>query len=308
MARPALTADLRDGVLELRLDTPNSEVNVFSEPAANELGNILNELDFARVRALVIRSKKPGSFVNGVGLMMASAARDPEDVPRLSAGVRRAFRAVRALSIPTISAIQGNCYGCGVEFALHTRYRVAERTFDTHFYMTELADYLFLPVFGATQDLPRLLGLGAAADFLMWGERWSADEACKHGLVHASFTSDRFEAELDRFIEGVLRGEEPIARPAAGSNTAVVDLTRARIAALPEDYRELYATCLALMQRAVASGADYAAEIAASARSLLQPRAKSALSMFFVRQLARSTAVRNVVFEPVQRVAVSGDP
>src|SRR5688572_2358644 len=99
MAPKAFTAELRAGVLELWLDTPNSDVNVFTEAAAGELLAILEELDFAQVRALVLRSRKPGSFVNGVGLLMASAARRPDDVTRLSAPVRRAFRALRALPI-----------------------------------------------------------------------------------------------------------------------------------------------------------------------------------------------------------------
>src|SRR5688572_2783073 len=121
MAAKAFTAELQNGVLELWLDTPNSDVNVFTDAAACELIAILEELDFTRVLAVVLRSRKPGSFVNGVGLLMASAARRAEDVARLSANVRRAFRALRALPIPSISAIQGNCYGCGVELSLHTR-------------------------------------------------------------------------------------------------------------------------------------------------------------------------------------------
>ncbi len=306
MTPKAFTAELQNGVLELWLDTPNSDFNVFTDAAACELLATLHELDLTRVRAVVLRSRKPGSFVNGVGLLMASAARHPEDVTRLSANVRRAFRALRTLPIPTISAIQGNCYGCGVELSLHTSYRVADRAFDTHFYMTELAEYLFLPVFGATQDLPRLLGLESAANFLMWGERWSADEACRRGLIDACFATEEFEAGLARFVQGLLSGVAPPARVQRTPDSKALHAAEKRIAALPPGYRDLYADCLALMQRALGQGSDDSAELAVSARSVLEPRSKAALSLFFVRQVAKRTAVRHVTFEPVQHVAVCG--
>ncbi|HEY6558106.1 MAG TPA: enoyl-CoA hydratase/isomerase family protein [Polyangiaceae bacterium] len=306
MAPKAFTAELHAGVLELWLDTPNSDVNVFTEAAAVELLAILKELDFEQVRALVLRSRKRGSFVNGVGLLMASAARRPDDVTRLSAPVRRAFRALRALPIPTVCAIQGNCYGCGVELSLHTSQRVADRAFDTHFYMTELAEYLFLPVFGATQDLPALLGLESAVDFLMWGQRWTADEACRRGLIDACFAPEEFETELARFVEAVLTGTQRGAPAPRVPDPGALRAIDQRIAALPPDYRDLYAECFLLMQRAL-EGSDYAAELAASARSVLEPRSKAALSLFFVKQVAKSTALRNVTFEPVQHVAVCGD-
>jgi enoyl-CoA hydratase/carnithine racemase len=305
MAPKAFTTEPEAGVLVLWLETPNSEVNVFTEAAAGELLAILTELDFDQVRALVLRSRKPGSFVNGVGLLMASAARRPDDVLRMSAPVRRAFRALRELPIPTICAIQGNCYGCGVELSLHTSQRVADRAFDTHFYMTELAEYLFLPVFGATQDLPALLGLESAVDFLMWGQRWTADEACRRGLIDACFSPEEFETGLARFVEAVLAGAQRGARTRV-ADPAALGVIHQRIAALPAEYRDLYAECLQLMQRAL-EGKDYDAELAVSSRSVLEPRSKAALSLFFVKQVAKSTALRNVTFEPVQHVAVCGD-
>jgi enoyl-CoA hydratase/carnithine racemase len=304
MSQPAFTAELEAGVLELWLDTPNCEVNIFSHQAATELEALLADIDPARVSAVVFRSRKRGSFVNGVGLMMANTVRNAEDVPRMSEAVRRAFRAVRELNVPTIAAIQGNCYGCGVEFSLHASYRVAERCFDTHFYMTELADYLFIPVFGGTQDLPRLLGLQAATRFLMWGERWSADGAQASGLIDACFDSADFEHELKRFVQSVALGVEPPRATRKRTSPEFIDRTRARIAALPDSYQPLYNDCFELMQSSITNGPNYEAEIEACARSLLQPGAKSALSLFFVRELAKATAVRRAPRQTVQRVAL----
>ena len=65
--------------------------------------------------------------------------------------------------------MQGNCYGCGVELALRCDHRVAADSADTHFYMTEINDYLFVPIFEATMRLPLLLGLENATRLLREG-------------------------------------------------------------------------------------------------------------------------------------------
>ncbi len=115
-----------------------------------------------------------------------------------------AYHAVEQCPIPTVSAIEGSCFGCGVEFALCTDYRVASNSFDTYFYMTELEDYYFPPVYGGMGKLPRLLGLSGATDFLLWGEKWRAEQALKSGLIDQVISSDKFESELRVSLELLL--------------------------------------------------------------------------------------------------------
>jgi enoyl-CoA hydratase/carnithine racemase len=192
MRAQPLSSEVRGGVLCITLDTPACPVNIFSHQAAVLLLASLDEIDDG-VRAVVLQSGKPGSFVNGVGLMLASAVARPDDVPRLTATIRQAYQALGDLKIPTVAAIRGNCYGCGVELIAKCRYRVAADGYDTHFYMTELADYLFVPTFGGTQVLPRLLGLESATDFVLWGQRWSASDALARGLLHGVYPDDTFD-------------------------------------------------------------------------------------------------------------------
>lgn len=309
-------ARLDDGILWLTLDTPGCEVNVFSQEAASQLLELLAPAQRGEARAVVFESSKPGSFVNGAQLMMANTVQRPDDVRALTDTVRQAYRAVRALPVPAIAAIRGNCYGCGVEFVLHSTFRVAERAQDTHFYMTELADYLLLPTFGSTQDLPRLVGLGNAVDFLLWGARWTADEARAHGLVDAAFDRTEFSAGLRNFVDEVLSGKRTSHRAVTHSDVApTVEKTKARIARLPPSYRELYGAGLDLLYRsATSSDGDqgYEAEIEACGRSLMNPIAKAALSTFFVRQLAKAVSLRGARsgierLELVQLPALSRD-
>ncbi|NMO19073.1 enoyl-CoA hydratase/isomerase family protein [Pyxidicoccus fallax] len=306
-----------DDVLVLTLDTPGNQFNIFSHEAAVQLLDILAGVDKERVRALVIRSAKPGSFINGVGLMMAGTAQAPEDIPRMTETVTRAYRAVREFPAPTIAAIRGNCYGCGVEFSLHCDYRVAARTYETHFYMTEIAEYLFIPAFGSTQDLPRLIGLENATDALLWGERWSAPEAVRRGLVDACFDDADFDGSVMRFVDALLEcgGGKRRQTSAAARLPVAVDfeaLTRARIASLPPAYQPVYTECFELMLHAARRGRpaearDYAMEVEACGRSVVNPIAKAALSIFFVRRLALHHSLREHELSPLTHVVIDAE-
>lgn len=81
---------------------------------------------------------------------------------------------------PIVMAVQGYCFTWGVEMLLNTEIRVAAR--DTQFQMLEVQRGLF-PCGGATFRLPREIGWGNAQRVLLTGERWSADDALRWGMV-----------------------------------------------------------------------------------------------------------------------------
>src|SRR5690606_18394789 len=81
---------------------------------------------------------------------------------------------------PLIIAVQGYCFTWGVEILLNTEIRVASR--DTQFQMLEVQRGLY-PCGGATLRLPREIGWGNAQRVLLTGERWSAEQALKWGMV-----------------------------------------------------------------------------------------------------------------------------
>ncbi len=291
----SLRAERAGHVLTITLDTPG-EVNVFTRDAATHLREVLADLD-PRARVVVFRTGKPHSFVNGVGLLLAGTLQSADSGAALIRPVLEAYRALRDCPLPTIAAIEGNCYGCGVELALQCRYRLAVDTFDTHFRMTELADYLFLPTFGGTQELPRLLGLKRAIAFVLWGERWSAREAAAHGLVDGCESPGDFEATLQSLSDRLAEGDLPAtARRSDRRDEALAarDACAERIAALPPALRETYAKGLELMTDAafapVLRAEDYDREIRESSKSLMADASRAAWPFFFVRQSARALA------------------
>jgi enoyl-CoA hydratase len=81
---------------------------------------------------------------------------------------------------PLVIAVQGYCFTWGVELLLNTEIRVAAR--DTVFQMLEVQRGLF-PCSGATLRLHKEIGWGNAHKVMLTGERWSAEDAYRWGMV-----------------------------------------------------------------------------------------------------------------------------
>ncbi len=287
-----------DGVLRLTLDTPGSPVNVFNRATAEQLTAILADVTPATTRAIVFETAKPASFINGVGLLLAQAAQTYEDCVRASEPAWAAYRAVHDAPVPTIAVVQGSCFGCGVEFALNCDYRIASDSGETSFYMTELNDYLFVPLFGSTWNLPEAVGLERAIDLLLWGERWDARAAWAGGLADVVAPHATLAERARLFVDDVLAGGRPSRRRGrvewGDAEDAAVDRARRRIAGLPPAYHAVYADALRLLVDGARQTRDYAGhradELRCSAASALAPIGKGAYAFFYLRQMAAERA------------------
>ena len=273
------------GALHLLLDTPGSSVNVFGPAAAAQLLQILEALGpRPHVRQLVLRSLKPGSFVNGAGLLYASALRSREQALAVSAPVRRAYEALASAPLSTVAVVEGNCFGCGLELALCCDWRVGRKEASVLFAMTELEDYRFVPLFGGTWRLPRAVGRAGAAALLLDGERWRADEAHARGLLQHLLPSRGFTPALSRLLASLP------AAPRAARSAARSPL---RYRPPPPRRSPLWRRCAGLLEAAHRRSprSASAAELRAFAATVTQPDTKRAMSFFFVRQMARAAAL-----------------
>ena len=90
------------------------------------------------------------------------------------------YERVAALPQPTISAIAGYCLGGGLELALATDFRVAERS--ATFGLPEVGIGI-VPSSGGMHRLVRMLGTARAKELVLVRERFDAEEAQTFGLV-----------------------------------------------------------------------------------------------------------------------------
>jgi enoyl-CoA hydratase/carnithine racemase len=304
----------KDGdIYFLELDTPGSSVNIFSRAAAEQIHRFIRPLRPNDASLVVFKSAKPYSFLNGTELMLTASAHTAEDAAALSRHTRQAYQDIEHCPIPTVSAIQGSCFGCGVEFALCTDYRVAADSFDTCFYMTELKDYYFPPIFGAMEKLPRLLGLRRAVDFLLWGEKWRAERARDTNLIDHVLPGEDFDSSLSGFLaSGALKNpsKRPIlTRPAPVSATDATDCVaiRRRIDRLPAEQRSLYNLCFEAMFESWQSprSNEFVRKSTAAFRSVFESEAwRNATSFFFIRTMARTASLGTSSLIPSEPVTV----
>ncbi len=88
--------------------------------------------------------------------------------------------ALRAMPVPVIAAIRGNCFGGGMQVALAADFRIAAP--DARFSIME-TKWGLIPDMGLTQSLPLLMRADQAKDLIMTARILDADEALSLGLI-----------------------------------------------------------------------------------------------------------------------------
>jgi 2-oxoglutaroyl-CoA hydrolase len=154
------------------------------------------------VRAVVIRSagRHFSSGADIAGFMEV----EPADFTDLGHNVTAAARSPK----PVIAAVDGYCFGVGLEIALSCDIRLA--TARSEFALPEVKLGM-IPGSGGTQRLARLIGTSRAKYHVMTGARISAAQAEQWGLV-AQVCPDA--AALDQAVAaltGTLLGYSPLA-------------------------------------------------------------------------------------------------
>jgi enoyl-CoA hydratase/carnithine racemase len=96
------------------------------------------------------------------------------------AEVNQSYRAIEALRVPTIAAIQGIAFGGGFELALNCDFIVAAE--NAVFRCVEVTTGM-LPIAGALQRLAERVGRGRASGFAMLGEAISGTLAGQLGIA-----------------------------------------------------------------------------------------------------------------------------
>ena len=119
---------------------------------------------------------------------------------------QQVFNRLADLRIPTVAAIHGASAGGGYEVALACDYRVASDDPATRIGLPETGLGL-LPAWGGCTRLPRLIGTEKAAEVILKGKLYSAQEALKLGLVDEIAPREQL---LDRAREKLRAGKRKI--------------------------------------------------------------------------------------------------
>ena len=183
-----------DGVSIITLNRPDS-LNAFNETMKAEFLDALKKAERASaVRCLVITGAGR-AFSSGQDLADLKEAYAGERAagwkpPDLGEMLRTAYnpliRRIRGMDKPVIAAVNGVAAGAGCSLALACDLRVAS---ETALFIEAFIQVGLIPDCGSTFFLPRLVGLGRAMEMCLTGQKISAEEALRIGLVNRVVTA-----------------------------------------------------------------------------------------------------------------------
>jgi enoyl-CoA hydratase len=151
--------------------------NALDADTVVEFHRALDEIREAKATVLIVTGAGDKAFVAGADIG-AIRARGRDDA--LSSINSRLMSAIEAHEAVSIAAVNGVALGGGCELCLACDLRIAAE----HAVFGQPEPGIgIIPGAGATQRLPRVVGLGRAKEMILTGARWDARKALECGLV-----------------------------------------------------------------------------------------------------------------------------
>ncbi len=184
-----------DGIAIVTFDVPGRKMNTLTLVAQREVGELAARIaGDERIRGAVIRSGKSSGFCAGADLAdmlgeisswrEAAAEADLQRALDAASLFSRGLRSLETCGKPVAVAVEGLALGGGLEFVLACHHRVAVDDPALLLSLPE-AGLGLMPGAGATQRLPRLLGINAALPYLLDNKALVPEVALEGGVLHA---------------------------------------------------------------------------------------------------------------------------
>lgn len=223
MPEPRLRLFRAGAVARITLDRPQIH-NAFDEHLIAELTEILERLgNDPTVRAVVLTGAGK-SFSAGADLDWMRRMADYDEAQNLADArkLERLLRTLDELPKPTVAMVNGAALGGGTGLVAACDMAVAAET--ASFGTTEVRLGLIPAVI--SPYVVRAIGPRQARRYFLTGERMSATEACRIGLVHEVVAPDDLEAKVGNLVDALLAG----APDAVAESKALVRSTQALVA------------------------------------------------------------------------------
>lgn len=208
-----ITLKKQDGIATITLNRPE-RLNAMNEQMCQDLVDALQDVaadDSARVLVLTGAGR---AFCAGADLTTGPDREkvldetSPETIRReLRRVPQETVRRLQRLEKPTIAMVNGPAVGAGFDWALACDIRIGspKARFRVAFTTVGLVANM-----GSAWFLPRLVGIGKAAELLLTGDFVEAQEAEKLGILNRVVPADELEKETYAFASRLARGA-PIA-------------------------------------------------------------------------------------------------
>ncbi len=202
----------RDGAIATVAINNPAKLNALTVAMWRELARVMRELSADdALRCIVLRGAGNAAFAAGADIAEFAAARN-----NFAQGktyhleiVAGALDAVAECRHPTVALIKGACAGGGLELACSCDLRIAGNSARFGVPINRLG---FAIAYGELAGLIAVAGRAVAAEILLEGRMWNADEAMAKGLLTRVVADDKVDDEANAAARRIAEGAPLVAR------------------------------------------------------------------------------------------------
>ncbi len=233
-----LVTDMKDQVLIVRLTWPEKRNAMSHQMRVDLMDCVLRAEDDEAVKAIIFTGDGDKSFCAGANIPELSGRTLASEIGSAATLRKELPTTIERLAKPTVAAINGYCFGAGLELALGCTVRIASDNASLGQPEITLGQ---IPGSGGTQRLYRFIGLGWAMQMVLTGEPVDTETALRIGLVTEVRPQEKL---LPRALElaQILGSRAPLAF--VSGRDAVLRSTEMDLLNGIDYERKLYAICV----------------------------------------------------------------
>jgi len=191
-----------EGVGWLTLNRPH-RLNTLTSEMIDEMSSALNDFEADKeIKCIVITGTGDKAFSAGADVTAFTGVTPATAVEASSKG-QALYTRLERIGKPVIASLNGYALGGGLEMASACDFRIASE--DAQLGQPEI-NLGLIPGWGGTQRLIRLVGLAKAKQMILLGDRISAEEAAKIGLVNMVVPKAKLHEETLAFAKRLADG------------------------------------------------------------------------------------------------------
>ena len=186
--------EIKNSVSWIYLNRPE-KYNAFNREMALSMQDKLDQCETNMSVRCVVISGNGKAFCAGQDLAEVVSENGPSMKQILGEHYNPIIRKIRYLSKPVIAAVNGVAAGAGANIALCCDIVLATKSAS---FIQAFSKIGLIPDSGGTYFLPRLIGMQKATALMMLGDKISAEEAEKMGMIYRFFPDEIFLLEVEK--------------------------------------------------------------------------------------------------------------
>ncbi len=183
--------EIKNSIAYITLNRPD-KFNAFNREMALRMQTCLDEAASLHEVRCVYITGHGRAFSAGQDISELTGEHKIEIKQILSEHYNPIVKRIRNLPKPVVAAVNGVAAGAGANIALCCDIVVAAESAS---FIQAFSKIGLIPDSGGTFTLPRLVGFQKASAWMMLGDKVSASDAEKTGMIYQVFTHDLFEEE-----------------------------------------------------------------------------------------------------------------